>query len=61
MTKKTLRIIAAVMLVIAAAFIVFALTHPNAAFPWSNTVSYILYGVYAAIMIVLFIAPVKKR
>ena len=61
MTKKTLRIIAAVMLVIAAAFIVFALTHPDAVFPWSNTVSYIIYGVYAAIMIVLFIAPVKKR
>ena len=61
MTKKTLRSIAAFMFVIAAAFVVFALTHPDAAFPWSNTVSYIIYGIYAVVMIVLFIAPVKKK
>ena len=61
MTKKCSRIIATIMLVIAVVFIVIALNNPQASFPWSNTVTYILYGVYAIVMIILFIAPFKSK
>ena len=59
--KKLSRIIAAVMLIVAAVFFAFAITHPTASFPWSNTVTYSGYAVYLLIMIILFIAPYKKR
>ena len=42
-------------------FIFIALNNPQASFPWSNAITYILYGVYALIMIVLFIAPFKRK
>jgi type IV secretory pathway VirB2 component (pilin) len=61
MTKKLSRIIAAAMLFLAAAFLCYALNHPEASFPWSNTITFILYGVYAATVAVLFIAPFKKK
>ena len=59
--KKKCRIIASVMLVAAIGFIAFALSHPNSSFPWSNTVTYSIYGIYALVMIVLFIAPFKNK
>ena len=52
--------IAFIMLIIAVIFIFVALNNPQASFPWNNTISYTLYGIYAIIMIVLFIAPFKK-
>lgn len=61
MSKKLSRIIAAVMLVLAIAFLTFALTHPNASFPWSNTVTYVIYAVYVLAMAVMFIAPFKRE
>lgn len=61
MTKKYSRIIAAIMLVIAIVFIFIALNNPQASFPWSNAITYILYGIYVVIMVVLFIAPFKKK
>lgn len=61
MKKRNSRIIAAVMLIIAVVFFVFALNNPQATFPWSNTITYILYGIYAIVMIVLFIAPFKEE
>ena len=60
MTKKLSRIIAAIMLVLAAIFIFIALNNPQAGFPWSNTITSILYGVYTIVMMVLFIAPFKR-
>ena len=60
MTKKWSRTIAFIMLIIAVIFIFVALNNPQASFPWNNTISYTLYGIYAIIMIVLFIAPFKK-
>lgn len=60
MSKKLSRIIGAVMLFIAAVFVVIALTHPNASFPWSNAVTYTLYILYAIVMLFLLIAPFKK-
>jgi len=61
MSKKISRIIASVMLVLATAFLVFALTHPNASFPWSNAVTYTIYVGYILAMAVLFIAPFKRE
>lgn len=61
MTKKTSRIIATIMLVIAAGFVGYALNHPEAAFPWNSRV--ITFGLFIAClvtMIVLFIAPFKR-
>lgn len=61
MTKKSSRIIGIVMLVVAIAFVVFAFSHPEMSFPWSNTITYLLYGIYGIAMVVMFIAPFKKR
>ena len=61
MTKKISRIIGSIMLVIAIAFVVFALNHPEMGFPWSNTVTWVLYGLYAIVTAVLLIAPTKKK
>ncbi len=58
--KKKSRIIASIMLIVAIAFFVFAITHPTASFPWSNTITYFIYAVYVVIMVLLFIAPHKK-
>ena len=43
MAKKYSRIIAVIMLVIAIVFIFIALNNPQASFPWSNEITYILY------------------
>ena len=59
--KKKSRIIASIMLIVAIAFFVFAVTHPTASFPWSNTITYFIYAVYILIMALLFAAPYKKR
>ena len=61
MKKNVSRIIVLVMAIIAIAFVVFALNHPEMSFPWSNTVTWVLYGLYTIVMVVLLIAPTKKR
>lgn len=61
MTKKLSRIIGIVMLALAVAFVIFAFSHPEMSFPWSNTITYLLYGIYLLAMAVLFIAPFKKK
>ncbi len=48
------------MLVLALAFLAFAFTHPEAGFPWSNSVTYFIYAVYGAVMVLLFAAPRRK-
>ena len=58
--KKKSRITALIMLIAAIAFFVYAVTHPTASFPWSNTITYSIYAVYILIMALLFIAPYKK-
>lgn len=59
--KKPLRIVAVLMLILAICFFAFAITHPTADFPWSNTVTYVIYAVYILIMAVLFIASFKNK
>lgn len=60
MNKKISRIIGAAMVLVAVAFIVFAVTHPEMSLPWSNTVTYALYGLYTVMTAILLIAPSKR-
>ena len=55
------RNIGLVMAVIAVVFVAFALNHPEMSFPWSNRITFGFYGVYILLMIVLWIASVKKK
>ena len=61
MKKSTSRIVGLVMLIIAVAYIVFALNHPEMSFPWNNTITWLLYGLYVLVIVVLFIAPKMKK
>ena len=61
MDKRYSRMIGIIMLAAAIAFVVFALNHPEASFPWSNTVTYSLYGLYLIVMLVMLIAPFKNK
>ena len=61
MKKSTSRIVGLVMLIIAVAFIVFALNHPEMSFPWNNTITWLMYGLYILVTVVLFIAPKMKK
>ena len=61
MKKNVSRIIGVVMVAIAIAFVVFALNHPEMSFPWSNTITWGVYGVYAVVAVIFLIAPTKKK
>ena len=61
MKKSTSRIVGLGTLIIAVAFIVFALNHPEMSFPWNNTITWLLYGLYVLVTVVLFIAPKMKK
>ena len=59
--KNISRIIGLIMLIIAIVFIMFALNHPEKSFPWNNTITWLLYGVYFLVTVVLLIAPKMKQ
>ena len=59
--KNISRIIGLIMLIIAIVFIMFALNHPEMSFPWNNTITWLLYGVYFLVTVVLLIAPKMKK
>lgn len=61
MTKKTSRIVGAILLAGAIVFFLYALNHPEASFPWSNTITYTLYGAYLVVTAVLLLAPFRKK
>ena len=61
MNKKISRIIGLVMVAIAIVFVVFALNHPEMSFPWSNAVTWGIYGLYALVTALLLIAPAKNK
>ena len=61
MKKSTSRIVGLVMLIISVAFIMFAVNHPEMSFPWNNTSTWLLYGLYALVTVVLLIAPKMKK
>lgn len=60
MNKILSRIIGILMFVLSIAFVMFAFNHPEMSFPWSNTITYLLYGLYIIVMIVMLIAPFKN-
>ena len=61
MKKSTSRIVGLVMLIIAVAFIMFAVNYPEMSFPWNNTITWLLYGLYVLVTVVLLIAPKLKK
>ena len=61
MKKSISRIIGVIMLIVAIVFIMFALNHPEKSFPWNNTITWLLYGVYFLVTVVLLIAPRIKK
>lgn len=62
LSRKTSRIIASAMLVLALAFLAFAFTHPEAGFPWSNSVTYFICAVYGAVMVLFCLSrPAGNR
>ena len=61
MKKNISRIIGVIMLIVAIVFIVLALNHPEKSFPWNNTITWLLYGVYFLVTVVLLIAPKMKK
>ena len=61
MTKKISRIISAVMFAAAVMFFLYALNHPEGSFPWGNEITYILYGIYLIVMVVLTIVPFGRK
>ena len=61
MKKRISRILGLIMLIIAIASIVFALNHPEMSFPWNNTITWLLYGLYFLVTVVLLIAPKMKK
>lgn len=60
MTKKFSRIIGILMFVLAIVFLMFAFSHPEMSFPWSNAITYLLYSVYFITMIIMLVAPSKR-
>ena len=61
MKKSTSRIVGLVMLIIAVAFIMFAVNHPEMSFPWNNTITWLLYDLYVLVTVVRLIAPKLKK
>lgn len=58
MTKiKNTKIIGIIMLIVACLFIIYAFNHPEASFPWSNQMTYILYGCYLLVTFILLVLP----
>ena len=57
--KKVLKTIGWVMVAALIAFVAFALGHPEASFPWSNGVTYTIYGLYIIVTLGLLILPRK--
>ena len=55
------KVIGVIMLIVAFVFIMFALNHPEKSFPWNNTITWLLYGVYFLVTVVLLIAPKMKK
>ena len=53
MKKRIAKILGLIMLIIAIAFIVFALNHPEMSFPWNNTITWLLYGLYILVTVML--------
>ena len=61
MKKSISRSIGVIMLIVAIVFIVFAVNHPEKSCPWNNTITWLLYGLYILVTVMLLIAPKTKK
>ena len=59
-SKKVYYVLGSVLCLLAAAFFVFALTHPELSFPWPNWVSYTMYVLYGIYTVLIFCMPKFK-
>ena len=50
-----------VMLLVAVGFVLYALNHPEASFPWYNNITYTLYGIYVIITVLMFFIAFRKK
>ena len=55
--KKAYYILGGVLCLLAAAFVAFALAHPEFSFPWPNWVSYTIFTLYGIYTILIFCMP----
>ena len=60
MNKRYYTIAGIILCVLAAVFMVVAVTHPEFSFPWSNWVSYTMYALYAIYTVLIFCMPKMK-
>ena len=51
MKKSTSLIIGAALAAIAVCFVVYAAGHPEASFPWSNRITFMVYGAYVWLLL----------
>lgn len=58
---KRYALISIVLLIAAICFIVYAVTHPESSFPWSNTLTYLLYGLYGVLTGIMCGLTYKNR
>lgn len=61
MKKRVSLIIGIILLIIAFFFIAFAFNHPEATFPWSNRVTFMLYGAYIWLLFRFLIATLFSK
>ncbi len=61
MKNRHTRTLAWVLVAAAGIFLFYALNHPEGSFPWGNGVTYVLYGLFFAVVAYLFAAPPRKK
>lgn len=61
MIKKIARIIGIFMFFVSIYFIIIACNNPQMSFPWSNTITDIIYILWFVMMILFIIAPFEKK
>ncbi|MGM9550796.1 MAG: hypothetical protein ACI3XA_00920 [Clostridia bacterium] len=59
--KKRFLIPACVMLIAAIGFVIYGMWHPEMSFPWSSRITGIVYGLYADLMVLMFILAFCKK
>ena len=66
MKKTTSLIIGALLTAVAVCFVAYAAGHPEASFPWSNRITFMIYGAYVWLLLrflvdILFLTKKRKE
>lgn len=62
MKKSTIfRLTGIIMIIAALLFLFYAINNPQASFPWSNTITYGIYGLYLVITVLCFFKSKTMR